>query len=329
MPGYARLTGCPSRGLARRLGGATFMVRILLAAAGLNLLFAAHPGFAQVMAPEIRRIAVFKDEGGERALRSPLAIVRDGKSGELIVSSFESGEVVILDKAGSIVKRMGADAGLVTPYGVALDNAGRIYVSEVRTGLLKIFSPGGAISDEIDLAHAAGRKVSPGRITLGRDDRVYVADLDGNEILLLSSRGDFIRSMGKFDYLQKAGRESGGRIVGVSAQGKAVQLFDDGGKLLRSFGDHGDKSDRNMSFPTGFASDAKGRLWIADPFQHRLKVFSAEGEFLFNFGRLEETTESGGFFFPVDLCFGEKGELFVLEKGAERVQVFQVGDLKD
>ncbi|HBO69146.1 MAG TPA: hypothetical protein DD658_02970 [Deltaproteobacteria bacterium] len=297
--------------------------------AGLAFLVVAGQGFAQAQAPEIRRTAVFKDEGGEKVLRSPLSIVRDGKTGDLIVSSFESGEVVILDKGGALVNRIGAETGLVTPYGVALDNAGRIYVGEVRTGFLKVFSPGGILADEIDLSKMMDRTVSPGRITLGGDDRVYVADLNGNEILILTSRGDFLRSVGRFDYLQKAGKADGGRIVGISAQGKAVRIFDENGTLVRSFGDHGDSSDRNMSFPTGFAVDAKGRLWIADPFQHRLKVFSLAGEFLFNFGRVEETTESGGFFFPVDLCFGEKGELFVLEKGAERIQVFQVGDLRD
>jgi DNA-binding beta-propeller fold protein YncE len=301
--------------------------KFLSGTACLALLVTTVQGFAQVRAPELRRTAVFKDEKGERALRSPLSLVRDEKSGDLVISSFESGEVVILDNNGLLLTRLGADAGLVTPYGVALDRAGRIYVGEVRTGHLKVFSPGGILTDEIDLSERLGRTVSPGRITLGKDDRIYVADLNGNEILVLTLTGDFVRSIGKFDYLQKAGPAGGGRVVGISAQGKAVRVFDEKGTLLRSFGDHGDSSDRNVSFPTGFAVDSRGRLWIADPFQHRLKVFSQDGEFLFNFGRLEETSESGGFFFPVDLCFGDRGELFVLEKGAERVQVFSVGDL--
>lgn len=309
--------------------GMTLGLRLISSVAGLAVLIAAGPGVSHGQPPELRRTAVFKGEGGERILGSPLSIVRDGKSGDLIVSSFETGEVAILDGNGVLVKRIGAEAGLVTPYGVAVDTDGRIHVGELRTGLLKVFSPGGVLADEIDLSRTMGRTVSPGRITLGGDGRIYVADLTGNEILVLNARGDFQRAVGRFDYLQKAGTSNDGRIVGVSAQGKAVRIFDDNGTLLRSFGDHGDKTDRNMSFPTGFAVDAKGRIWIADPFQHRLKVFSLGGEFLFNFGRLEETTESGGFFFPVDLCFGEKGELFVLEKGAERIQVFQVGDLRE
>lgn len=277
--------------------------------------------------PEIRRIAVIGDAGGERLFRSPVGLARDGKTGELAVSNFESEEVVLLDRGGAPVTRIGRDAGLVTPYGVAFDAKGRIIVGELRKGTLKLFSAAGSLTDEIDLSRALDRTVSPGRIAIGTDNRIYVADLSGNEILVLNEAGDLVRKLGPFRYLQKTGPAEGGMVIGLSAHGKAVTVFDSNGTPLRSFGEHGDELVRNVSFPTGFAVDGKGRIWIADAFQHRLKVFSLDGAFLFNFGRLEETTESGGFFFPVDLCFGDKGELFVLEKGAERIQVFRVGDL--
>lgn len=275
--------------------------------------------------PEITRTAVFQSQRGEQILRSPLAIALDEKSGDLIVTSFESGEVVVLDKNGALVKRLGTDAGLVSPYGVAIDGKGRIYVSEVRSGLLKVLSPSGSLVDEIDLSRVMGKTVAPGRITLDKNGLIYIADLNNNEILVFNGKGDFVRSLGPFDYLQKAGAVGDDRVVGLSAQGKAVKVFTREGALLHSFGDHGDSTDKNMSFPTGFALDGKGRLWIADAFQHRLKVFSLDGKFLFNFGQMEE--KAGGFFFPVDICFDGKGKLFVLEKGADRVQVFKVGDL--
>lgn len=282
---------------------------------------------APIRIPEITRIAVFQSQRGEQILRSPLAIALDEKSGELIVTSFESGEVVVLDKNGVLVKRLGMDAGLVSPYGVAIDGKGRIYVSEVRSGFLKILSPSGTLVDEIDLSKVMGKTISPGRITLDKNGLIYIADLNNNEILVFNAKGDFVRSLGAFDYLQKAGAVGDDRIVGLSAQGKAVKVFTREGALLHSFGDHGDSSDRNMSFPTGFAVDAKGRFWIADAFQHRLKAFSQDGKFLFNFGQMEEKV--GGFFFPVDICFDGKGKLFVLEKGANRIQVFHIGDLED
>lgn len=284
-----------------------------------------RPATAQI--PEITRIAVIQDQGGERFLRSPLAIALDGKNGDLIVTSFESGEVVILDKNGVPLKRLGADSGLTSPYGVAIDARGRIYVSEIKSGLVKILSPAGSLLEEIDLSNAMGKTVSPGRLTLDKNGLLYVADLNNNEILIFNAQGKFVRSEGGFQYLQKAAAIDGDRIIGLSAQGKAVRVSTKDGAVLSSFGEHGDTADKNVSFPTGFAVDAKGRLWIADAFQHRLKVFALDGKFLFNFGRIEE--KEGGFFFPVDICFDGKGRLFVAEKGANRVQVFLIGDLKE
>ena len=277
--------------------------------------------------PVISRLNSYQFLKGDRPLRSPLAIVRDPHNGDLIVSSFESGEIVIFDRNGALLKRLGRQAGLVTPYGVALDRDGRIYISEVQTGLLKVFAPAGVLLDEIDLSALRERTVAPGRVTMGQNGQIYIVDLSNNEILVLSDGGTRLRPMGSFAYLQKAGPGPNQEIIGLSGQGKAVTVFNAAGQVLRSFGKHGDEVSRNVSFPTGFAVDAKHRLWIADAFQHRLKVFSLDGEFLFNFGKMEE--EDGGFFFPVDLCFGDRGELYVLEKGANRIQVFQVEDLNE
>jgi sugar lactone lactonase YvrE len=286
----------------------------------------AAPAQDSAKVPEIRRLATIQDEKGEKLLRSPLALARDEKNGDLIVTSFETAEVVILDRNGAVITRMGKAAGIVSPYGVAVDREGRIFVGEVQTGLLKVFSPGGQLLDRIDLSAARGRTVSPGRIMLGPDGLLYIADLTGNQIVVLSPKGDFLRALGSFGYLQKGGPIADGKVVGVSGQGKAVTVYSADGQELHAFGEHGGESASIVSFPTGFAVDARGRLWIADAFQHRLKVFSLDGKFLFNYGRMEET--AGGFFFPVDLCFGENGEMFVLEKGASRIQVFQVEDLK-
>lgn len=277
--------------------------------------------------PEITRIAVISNQRRERILQDPLAIARDSKNGDLFVTNFSAGEVVVINRNGELVKRMGGESNLVAPYGIALDAKGRIYVSDIKSGFLLVFSPIGTVLDEIDLGRVMGKSVSPGRIMLEKDGQIYVADLANNEIIVLSGKGEFVRSMGEFELLQKAGLINGNRVIGLSAYGKAVKIFTGEGVPISSFGSHVESSESNFSFPSGFAVDPKGRLWIADAFQHRLKVFSPDGTFLFNYGRLEE--KGGGFFFPVDLCFGEKGELIVLEKGGNRIQIFQVSDLKD
>lgn len=280
-----------------------------------------------VRAPEIRRTAVFRTPPGGPVLRSPLALARDDVDGDLIVSSFESGQVIILNRSGAVLKAMGAEAGLESPYGVALDSKGRILVGELGAGLIKIFSPAGSLLDRIDLSELLGKPVAPGRISVGDDGRIYVVDLSNHDLLVVDSGGGSLKVLGGMDYPQKVGPAGGGRVIGISGLGDAVTVYDADGAVLKTFGRHGDDSDANVSFPTGFAVDTTGRIWIADAFQHRLKVFSGDGSFLFNYGSME--TERGGFFFPVDLCFGPDGALFVLEKGGDRIQVFEVGDLRD
>lgn len=275
-------------------------------------------------APAITLKTIFESQGGEKFLQTPLALALDPHNGDLVVSSFGANQIVILDKFGTLVRRIGREAGLISPYGVAVDDKGRIYVSEIDTGLLKILSPGGLLVDRIDLSALAGRPVAPGRITLGSDGAILVADLRNNTILLINDKGELERTFGTFVKLQKAVFIKDA-IVGSSAYGDAMSFFDKKGTSLSSFGKHGDELDKNFSFPAGFAVDGKGRLWIADAFQHRLKVFSLKGKHLFNFGQLEE--KGSGFFFPVDICFGSQGELLVLEKGGGRIQIFQVDDL--
>lgn len=279
-----------------------------------------------VKVPQIKRISTIQHFGGEKLFRSPLAIDRDNKNGDLIITSFEAGEVVILDRSGALIKRLGQNSGITSPYGVAIDDKGQIYISEIQTGLLKVFSPAGILADKINLSEVMGRPVSPGRITIGNNGNIIIADLKENEIIILNTKGDLVRSIGAFKYLQKAGSVNGD-IIGLSAYGKAVSFFNSEGNVLNSFGEHVGESAKSFSFPTGFAVDSKERLWITDAFQHRLKVFSLDGRLLFNYGRIEE--KAGGFFFPVDICFGENGEFFVLEKGADRIQIFQVEDLKE
>lgn len=290
---------------------------------------ASAPVSAQAKAPALVLVDVIGGRAGEKLLSSPVALALDEKNGDLLVASFESGEVVVLDKSGAVVKRMGVESGIAAPSGVAVDAGGNIVVAELNSGELKIFSSVGSLVDRIDLSALVRRKVAPGRIMIGRDGVLYIADLQQDEVLVLSAKGELLRTLKGGDLLQKGGPAGDGRLVSVSAGGTAVQFFTADGARLASFGRHGDDSERSFSFPSGFAVDGRGRIWIADAFRHRLTVWSREGNFLFTFGGPEQKPGDGGLFFPVDLCFGPGGTLYLLEKGASRLQVYQVSDLKD
>lgn len=73
--------------------------------------------------------------------------------------------------------------------------------------------------------------------------------------------------------------------------------------------------------PTGITIDSEGRVIVADTHEHRVAVFSPEGELLETHGGMGE--EPGRFIYPTDVVAGPDGRWFVSEYGGnDRVQVF-------
>ncbi len=73
--------------------------------------------------------------------------------------------------------------------------------------------------------------------------------------------------------------------------------------------------------PTGISIAPDGRVVVADTHEHRIVIFSAEGELLETHGRMGR--EPGEFIYPTDVVAGPEGRWFVSEYGGnDRVQVF-------
>ena len=73
--------------------------------------------------------------------------------------------------------------------------------------------------------------------------------------------------------------------------------------------------------PTGIAVDVEGRVMVADTHEHRISIFSPDGELLETHGVLG--TEPGEFIYPTDVVGGPGGIWFVSEYGGnDRVQIF-------
>ncbi len=96
-----------------------------------------------------------------------------------------------------------------------------------------------------------------------------------------------------------------------------VQKFDINGKYLLEWrivpNDNGT--------PTNITIDEKGEIWIPDTHNARILHYNPQGELLSSFGEYGE--EPGKFIYITGICFGSRGELFVIEYGIhDRVQVF-------
>lgn len=114
-----------------------------------------------------------------------------------------------------------------------------------------------------------------------------------------------------------------GNLYVVDGGSKQIQVFDKGGKFLRTIG-----GPTFFSKPTGIAVDAAGtRVYVVETGgvqsqDHRIRVFDAvTAKHLFDFGK--RGTGPGEFNLPRDVTIGKDDLLYVVDGGNFRVQVFK------
>ena len=107
------------------------------------------------------------------------------------------------------------------------------------------------------------------------------------------------------------------RIVHLDAQG----LF------LNAFGGYGNVMDGEipgglMNEPWGVAVGPDGNVYVADTWNHRIQVFSPDGQFLRMWSVFEVNGLPDGFWGPRGIAIDQTGRVFVTDTGKQRVVVF-------
>ena len=77
-----------------------------------------------------------------------------------------------------------------------------------------------------------------------------------------------------------------------------------------------------VRYPLFACFDDRGRLYVADQFNHRIQVFTADGQFLGSWGKAGDA--AGQFDRPSDVAFDDFGRVYIADFGNARVQVFKV-----
>lgn len=135
----------------------------------------------------------------------------------------------------------------------------------------------------------------PRAVAVGPDGKIYVADSGNNRVQVFNPDGSFLRQWGSTCKLDK----------GEGCQGKGEGQFNE---------------------PWGIAVDKDGNVFVADTWNHRVQKFDNQGKFLAMWGIFESTSGELGrphaFYGPRALAIGQDGNLYAMDTGNKRVQVF-------
>ena len=173
------------------------------------------------------------------------------------------------------------------PSGVAVDSSDRVYVFQRQGPCVVIFNPNGTVRGVWQ--RRDGVPADAHHIHVGPDDTVYLVDRDGHQVLFYNAAGQLLKSLGTRDRAAMQAPFNHPADVCVAPSGEvyvadgygnsSVHRFSAEGDYISSFGSPG-SGPGQFRVPHSIRVSNDGRVYVADRENHRVQVFTGEGEFI-------------------------------------------------
>jgi DNA-binding beta-propeller fold protein YncE len=193
-------------------------------------------------------------------------------------------------------KLLGWLTGLVTgkrkptvlqrPQGVYVDQAGRIYISDVSRSAVYVFNETEGTLDVWDMAGKNIRFMTPVGMTEDSSGDLLVVDADLGYVVRLNQQGQPVGKFGKGLFKRPTGIAYDavkGRIFVADTHENNIKIFDEAGNLLDTLGEFGNQEGQFNS-PT-YLVYRDEQLYVTDTLNSRIQIFSASGDYIRSIGK--------------------------------------------
>lgn len=261
-------------------------------------------------------------------LKLPVDLTVDS-DGNAYVADMDKNKVIVLSQNGEKQGEIGPggdEENQFIPRSVALDPDGNLLVLSFDS--VWRFSPSGEL-----LSKFGGRGDGPGEfgaegsefylgpnsLDIDSSGNIYVADTLNLRIQVFSPKGDFIRQIdnedteGIFTEIYDIAVDDDGYVYVTDTGSYNVYKLDKSGKISDTLGGMGSREGRFGCVgiegigPTGISMGQDGTLIAVDPYNHRIEVFSRQGDFLNSVG----TSVPISFIYPHNVAVDSGGNLLV------------------
>lgn len=213
-----------------------------------------------------------------------------------------------------------------SPHGIAVDNAGNIFIADTNNGRIEKFSPTGTYLASFGSKGAGyGELADPNGIRIDRAGNIYVAEASNHRIQKMAPDGSYIADWKGPDpgfYGPRKIAIAPDQSLYVVDQGRTrIVKFDQNLKALTVWGEKG-KGDGQFDDPTSVAVDATtNKVYVADPTNQRIQVFDLNGKFLAKWAVPEWNRPYGFEDLTVD---SQTGHLYASSANMDKLLVFDL-----
>ena len=253
-------------------------------------------------------------------------------SGEIVVSGACKISFISRDgeKTRSCIDTTSVRSGIrrykLEPTGVAVDEDGNIYVTDVESNRLSKFNSDGKLVKMVGgKGDRTGQFDDPQGIALSKNNKLFVCDSYNHRIQVFDTNLKFISCFGKEGSGEGQFREPidltfdpAGDVYVTDWSNDPVQVFSQNGTFLRTFGRPGSRPGE-LANPCGLHVD-HDYVYVVESGNHRVSVFYTSGEFITSFGR--RGSREGELSHPRGIAIDQDGFLYVCDTWNNRIQVF-------
>ena len=183
--------------------------------------------------------------------------------------------------------RLSNGMSLQGPSGVAVDSNDRVYVFQRQGPCVVVFDPSGSVHGVWQ--RRDGIPADAHHVHVGSGDTVYLVDRDAHQVLLYDTAGNLLSTLGNrgraemqapFNHPADVCVAPSGELYVADGYGNSsVHRFSSDGDYISSFGSPG-SGPGQFRVPHSIRVSNDGRVYVADRENHRVQVFTGEGEFI-------------------------------------------------
>ncbi len=313
-------------------------------------------GFRQVAAlRQIGTTGVSGSAPGQFQTPRGLAIAPDGR---IVVADSGNHRIQVFDAQGNYMTGWGSSCDLYAegrpgcvdpdgsgplqlgdgqfrePWGVAVDQAGNIYVADTWNHRIQKFDPNGKflkkwgyfVTTDGQLGEPVGMW-GPRAIVIDADGNLYVADTGNKRVQEFDPEGNFLGQWGgggviegRFDEPVGLAIDAQGNFYVADTWNRRIQKFNSSFAFLKEWPIAGWASESIVNKPYVAVDSAAGLVYATDPEGYRVLVFDTEGNFRATFGQYGADEKSLAL--PNGIAVDQAGNVYVVDADNHRIMVF-------